>query len=73
MSGLPAAAEEIMVARDVALAELTGGRVHLMTISTAASVEIVRQAKRRGVDVTASVTPHHLVLTDAELQTFDAN
>ena len=71
--GMPAAAEEIMVARDVALAEMTGGRVHLMTISTAASVEIVRQAKKRGVDVTASVTPHHLVLTDAELQTFDAN
>lgn len=73
LRGMPAEAEEIMVARDVALAESTGGSLHLMTISTAASVDIVRRARDRGVDVTASVTPHHLVLTDAELQTFDAN
>ena len=73
LRGMPAAAEEIMVARDVALAEMTGGSVHLMTISTAASVDLVRQARKRDVDVTASVTPQHLVLTDAELQTFDAN
>ena len=73
LRGMPAAAEEIFVARDVALAEMTGGSVHLMTISTAASVELVRRARQRGVDVTASVTPHHLVLTDAELQTFDSN
>ncbi|MBO49858.1 MAG: dihydroorotase [Planctomycetaceae bacterium] len=73
LRGIPAAAEEIFVARDVALAELTGGRVHLMTISTAASVDLVRRARGRGVDVTASVAPHHLVLTDAELQTFDSN
>ncbi len=73
LSGMPAAAEEILVARDVALAEMTGGSLHLMTISTAASVELVRRARGRGVDVTASVTPHHLVLTDAEMQTFDTN
>jgi dihydroorotase len=52
---------------------MTGGSLHLMTISTAASVDIVRRARQRGVDVTASVTPHQLVLTDAEMQTFDAN
>jgi|TARA_B100000809_G_scaffold246053_1_gene273631 dihydroorotase len=73
LGGMPAEAEEIMVARDVALAEMTGGSLHLMTISTAASVDILRRAKQRGVDVTGSVTPHHLVLTDAELQSFDAN
>jgi dihydroorotase len=73
LGGMPAEAEEILVARDVALAEMTGGSLHLMTISTAASVDIVRRAQQRGVDVTASVTPHHLVLTDAELQTFDSN
>ncbi len=73
LRGMPAAAEEIFVARDVALAEMTGGSVHLMTVSTAASVELVRRARQRGVDVTASVTPHHLVLTDAEMQTFDSN
>jgi dihydroorotase len=73
LGGMPAEAEEILVARDVALAEMTGGSLHLMTISTAASVDIVRRARQRGVDVTASVTPHHLVLTDAEMQTFDAN
>ena len=73
LRGMPAAAEEIMVARDVALAKLTSGRVHLMTLSAAGSVECVRQAKRRGIDVTASVTPHQLVLTDAELQMFDAH
>ena len=73
LRGIPAAAEEIFVARDVAVAELTGGSVHLMTISTAASVDLVRRARGRGVDVTASVAPHHLVLTDAELQTFDSN
>ncbi len=73
LGGMPAEAEEILVARDVALTELTGGSLHLMTISTAQSVDIVRRARERGVDVTASVTPHHLVLTDAELQTFDTH
>ncbi|MDC0175905.1 dihydroorotase [Planctomycetaceae bacterium] len=73
LGGMPAEAEEILVARDVALTELTGGSLHLMTISTAKSVDIVRRARERGVDVTASVTPHHLVLTDAELQTFDTH
>ena len=62
--GIPAAAEEAMVARDIALAELMGGRLHLAHLSTAGSVELVRRAKERGVAVTAEVCPHHLVLTD---------
>jgi dihydroorotase len=73
LPGMPAAAEHIMVSRDIALAEMTGGRIHLMCISTSNSVEQVRKAKARGVHVTASVTPHHLSLTDAAMQSFDAN
>jgi dihydroorotase len=63
LRGVPAAAEETMVARDIALAEQTGSRVHLAHVSTAGSVELVRQAKARGIAVTAEVTPHHLALT----------
>ena len=73
LRGMPAAAEEIMVARDIALAELTGGRVHLMCISTSGSVDLIRRAKKRGVPVTASVAVHNLVLTDAQLRSFDTN
>ena len=73
LRGMPAAAEEIMVARDVALAELTGGRVHLMCISTSGSVDLIRRAKRRGVQVTASVAVHNLVLCDETLRSFDPN
>ncbi|HEV8575218.1 MAG TPA: dihydroorotase [Dehalococcoidia bacterium] len=63
LRGIPSAAEESMVARDVALAEATGSHVHIAHVSTAGSVEIIRQAKGRGVSVTAEVTPHHLALT----------
>jgi dihydroorotase len=63
LQGIPAAAEEAMVARDVALAEATGSHVHIAHVSTAGSVEMVRQAKARGVPVTAEVTPHHVTLT----------
>ena len=63
LRGVPAAAEESFVARDIALAETTGARVHLAHISTAGSVELVRAAKGRGLPVTAEVTPHHLTLT----------
>lgn len=73
LRGMPAAAEEIMVSRDLALAEMTGGRLHLMCLSAAQSVEQVRRAKARGIRVTAEVTPHHLTLTDASLQSFDSN
>ncbi len=73
LRGMPAAAEDILVGRDIALAELTGGRVHLMSISTAGAVEQVRRAKQRGIAVTCDVTPHHLALTDESMQDYDAN
>ncbi len=64
LAGFPAAAEEAMVARDIALAEVTGAHLHLSQISTAGSVALVRAAKARGARLTAEVTPHHLTLTD---------
>jgi dihydroorotase len=70
MRGIPAASEETLVARDVILAELTGAHVHIAHLSTAGAVEIVRQARERGVRVTAEVTPHHLALSDADVQSF---
>ncbi len=73
LPGIPAAAESVMVARDIALAEATGGRLHVMHVSTLDSVEAIRRAKKRGVRVTAEVTPHHLTLTDECLRTFDSN
>jgi dihydroorotase len=71
--GAPAAAEEVMVARDILLAELTGARLHIAHLSTAGSVRLVRDAKSRGVNVTAEVTPHHLLLTEDAVRTFDPN
>lgn len=73
LRGMPAAAEQIMVNRDIALAELTGGRLHLMCVTTAGSVESIRRAKAAGLHVTADVTPHHLVLTDESLRSFDSS
>ena len=64
LAGIPAAAEEVMAARDIALARLTGGRLHLAHVSTADTVELVRRAKDEGLRVTAEVCPHHLLLTD---------
>jgi dihydroorotase len=71
--GIPAAAEDLMTARDIALAEATGGRLHMMHVSTAGSVDAVRRAKRRGVRVTAECAPHHFTLTDECLRSLDAN
>ena len=73
LSGMPAAAEDVMASRDIALAEATGGRFHLMHVSTAGSVDAVRRAKRRGVRVTTEATPHHFTLTDECLRSFDPN
>jgi dihydroorotase len=67
LNGLPGAAEDLHVARDITLAELTGARVHIAHISTARSVEMVRQAKRSGLPVTCEVTPHHFTLTDRDV------
>jgi dihydroorotase len=64
LPGIPAAAEESAVARDIALAKLTGARLHLQHVSTAGSLELVRRAKADGVAVTCEVAPHHLALTD---------
>src|SRR5207237_5331775 len=69
--GLPAEAEELMVARDVALARLTGAPVHFLHLSTAGSVELVRQAKAKGLRVTAEAAPHHFTLTHAEVASYD--
>jgi dihydroorotase len=63
LRGIPSAAEEVMVARDIKLAALTKGRLHLTHLSSAGSVEMVREAKARGLRVTADTTPHHLALT----------
>ena len=69
--GAPAEAEELMVMRDLALARLTGARLHLLHLSTAGSVELVARAKAAGVPVTAEAAPHHLVLTHAEVASYD--
>ena len=66
--GSPNAAEDIIVARDIMLAEMTGGHLHVLHVSTAGAVELVRQGKRRGVHVTAEACPHHWILTDTEIE-----
>ena len=72
LTGWPLVAEESIIARDVLLAEHVGSRVHICHLSTAGSVEIVRWAKARGINVTAEVTPHHLLLTDELARSYDA-
>ncbi|MBP7255038.1 MAG: dihydroorotase [Negativicutes bacterium] len=71
MKGRPAVAEDIAVSRDILLAEYTNARIHIAHISSKGAVELVRQAKKRGVKVTAEVTPHHLTLTDEEIKNFN--
>jgi dihydroorotase len=66
--GSPNAAEDIIVARDIMLAEMTGGHIHILHVSTAGAVELVRWGKQRGVNVTAEACPHHWILTDAEVE-----
>jgi dihydroorotase len=73
LKGIPAAAEEIMVGRDILLTELTGGHVHLCHVSTRGSVELIRRARERGIRVTAEVTPHHLTLTDQACEAYDTH
>ncbi len=73
LPGMPAEAEDVMTARDLRLTESTGGRLHLMDISSAGSVEQIRRAKARGVVVTADITPLHFTLTDETLRSFDTN
>ena len=73
LRGIPAAAEEVHVARDLILAEMTAARLHIAHVSTAGSVRLIRDAKRRGVRVTAEVTPHHLCLTDDAVGNYDTS
>jgi dihydroorotase len=73
LRGIPAAAEEIMVARDILLTELTGGHLHLCHLSTRGSVELIRRAKEKGLRVTAEVTPHHLTLTHEACEGYNTN
>jgi dihydroorotase len=73
LRGMPAAAEEVMVYRDITLAELTGARLHILHVSTAAGVELIRRARERGVRVTGEASPHHFTLTDKCLRSFDSN
>jgi dihydroorotase len=73
LHGMPGGAEEIMVARDLVLADLTGTPVHIAHISTAGAVRLVRDARARGIRVTAEVTPHHLLLTDEAVRSYDPN
>lgn len=71
LPGIPAAAEEVMIARDLILAEMASSRIHIAHVSTAGSVELIRRAKARGVRVTCEVTPHHFTLTDEAVTSFD--
>jgi len=73
LKGIPPAAEESIVARDLELARLTGGRIHIAHVSTRGSVELIRRAKEEGVAVTAEVTPHHLTLTENDVITRGTN
>jgi dihydroorotase len=73
LPGLPSVAEDIIVSRDILMAEFTGGRIHIAHISTKNSVSLVREAKKKGIKVTAEVTPHHFTLTDDSLKSYDTN
>jgi dihydroorotase len=73
LKGIPALAEELQIARDLFLLEYTGGKLHIPTISTAKSVALIKDAKKRGLAVSCSVAVHHLILTDDELHAFDSN
>jgi dihydroorotase len=73
LKGIPAEAEQIMIFRDILLAELTGGKLHIAHVSTEGSVKLIRNAKRRGVNVTAETCPHYFTLTEAAVRDYDTN
>lgn len=73
LKGIPKAAEEVMVARDISLSELTGGKLHIAHVSTEGSVRLIREAKTRGVNVTAETCPHYFSLTEDSLKGYDTN
>jgi dihydroorotase len=74
LKGIPAQAEEIMISRDIALAELTGGRLHIAHVSTGGSVELIRAAKKRGIaDITAETCPHYFSITEEAVRGYNTN
>jgi dihydroorotase len=73
LPGMPSAAEDIMIARDIRLAQFTGGQYHVAHMSTAGGVDLVRQAKTKGLRVTCEVTPHHIALTDEVVRSYNTN
>ncbi len=73
LRGMPGVAEDIMIARDIMLAELTGGKVHILHVSTAGGVDLLRQGVRKGIHCSGEACPHHFILTDKELERFDSN
>lgn len=73
LSGIPALAEEVIISRDLMLSEATKCQIHIAHLSTANSVEMIRQAKKKGIKVTSEVTPHHLIFNEDRLATFDTN
>jgi len=73
LTGIPAPSEEVMVARDIILADYTEGKLHIAHLSTRGSLELVREAKKKGIKVTCEVTPHHFTLTDEAVTSFDTN
>lgn len=73
LPGMPAVAEELMIARDIELAKYTGGKLHITGVSTAKSIALISEAKKAGVNITCSVTPHHLFFTDDDLAEYDTN
>ena len=73
LRGLPAAAEEIMIYREIALAEITGARAHILHVSSRGGVELIRQGKKKGIRISGEACPHHFTLTDECLRTFDSN
>jgi dihydroorotase len=73
LGGIPSASEDVMVSRDITLAELTGTHLHVCHVSTAGSVRLIRAAKKRGVNVTAEAAPHHFTLTDSAVAEYDTN
>lgn len=73
ITGVPNAAEDVIISRDIMLAELTGAHLHVGHLSTAEGIEMVRQAKKKGLNVTCEITPHHFTLTDESIQNYDTN
>jgi dihydroorotase len=73
LRGMPGVAEDIMIYRDMVLAELTGGRCHILHVSTAGGVDLIRQGIAKGIGISGEACPHHFILTDETLRSFDSN